>query len=288
MLSSPTLFQRLVVEARNTDEWSGDVTGQANFASSNLKVATVSKDGVVTGLTSGTATITARVGRQVATSAVTVAILNPQSSILNRSWSFRNHVLPVLTKAGCNSGACHGATAGKGGLKLTLRGFDPLTDYYTFTRQALARRVDRVEPAQSLMLLKPTAAIRHGGGLRFAKDSLEYRIIRDWIAAGASPPSEADPSITGIEVLPAQVSLKMGYPSTCSGPATQQVLVRAHFSDGHTEDVTRWAKFNSNDTTIATVDDNGKVTVIGSGEVPITVWYSSKVAFATMTVPFRN
>ncbi len=129
------------------------------------------------------------------------------------------------------------------------------------------------------MLLKPTATIKHGGGLRFAKDSLEYRIIRDWIAAGSPPPSESDPLITGLEVRPAQVSLKVG--------ATQQALVRALFSDGHTEDVTRWAKFNSNDTTIATVDDTGKITVTGYGEAPITVWYSSKVAFATITVPYQ-
>src|SRR6202049_2063590 len=81
--------------------------------------------------------------------------------------SFRNHIVPILTKSGCNSGACHGALAGKGGLKLSLRGYDPESDFFVLTRQAGARRVDRQEPAKSLMLLKPTRKMPHGGGKRF-------------------------------------------------------------------------------------------------------------------------
>src|ERR671936_788178 len=71
------------------------------------------------------------------------------------TWSFRNHVIPVLTKVGCNSGACHGALAGKGGFKLSLRGYAPEDDHFVLTRQALGRRVNKVEPAHSLMLRKP-------------------------------------------------------------------------------------------------------------------------------------
>src|SRR5437667_1275223 len=99
-------------------------------------------------------------------------------------WSFRNHVIPVLTKAACNSGACHGALAGKGGLKLSLRGYDPESDHFVLTRQAGARRVDRQEPARSLMLLKPTRKLPHGGGKRLEDDSSDYQLIKDWIAAG--------------------------------------------------------------------------------------------------------
>src|SRR5438093_6522495 len=119
------------------------------------------------------------------------------------AWSFRNHVLPVMTKAGCNSGACHGAAAGKNGFRLTLRGYDPEADYLTLTRQAGARRIVRQEPAQSLMLLKPTMAVAHGGGLRLKPGSLDYQIIAEWIAAGAPPPRDDAPRPTRLEVLPA-------------------------------------------------------------------------------------
>src|SRR5215210_3311804 len=81
--------------------------------------------------------------------------------------SFRKHVIPVLTKMGCNSGACHGAAAGKNGFALTLRGYDPAADYDTITRAAAGRRVNKLEPAKSLLLLKPTETLPHVGGKRF-------------------------------------------------------------------------------------------------------------------------
>src|ERR1700731_1585051 len=89
--------------------------------------------------------------------------------------SFRNQVIPMMTKLGCNSGACHGALAGKGGLKLSLRGYAPNTDHFVITRQALGRRVARLEPPRSLMLLKPTMAVSHGGGRKFDAGSPDYQ-----------------------------------------------------------------------------------------------------------------
>jgi hypothetical protein len=174
-------------------------------------------------------------------------------------WSFRNHVLPVMTKMGCNSGACHGAAAGKNGFKLTLRAYDAEADYYTLTHQALDRRTVRLEPARSLILLKPTLAIPHGGGQRFRVDSLEYRVIADWIAGGMPPPRDSDARIKGLEVLPREVTLRP--------QAAQQLLVRARFSDDHTEDVTRWAKYTSSDDSVAGVDEDGLVHMRGYGEV---------------------
>src|SRR5258708_7713594 len=91
--------------------------------------------------------------------------------------SFRNYVIPILTRAGCNSGACHGALAGKGGLKLSLRGYDPDTDHFVLTRQALGRRIDRQHPERSLMLLKPTLALPHGGGQKLDVASPEYQVL---------------------------------------------------------------------------------------------------------------
>src|SRR5205807_8630209 len=90
------------------------------------------------------------------------------------TWSFRNHVIPMLTKIGCSSGACHGALAGKGGFKLSLRGYAPATDHFVMTRQALGRRVNLREPARSLVLLKPTLAVPHGGGQKIEVGSPDY------------------------------------------------------------------------------------------------------------------
>ena len=94
---------------------------------------------------------------------------------------------------------CHGAAAGKNGFRLTLRGYDPELDYLILTRQASARRINRVEPANSLMLLKPTMAVSHGGGKRFGVESPEYQTIAQWIASGAPAPAEWDPGLTRLE-----------------------------------------------------------------------------------------
>src|SRR6185437_7995568 len=94
-----------------------------------------------------------------------------------REVSFRNDVMAVISKAGCNAGACHGNKNGKGGFKLSLRGQDPDLDYEALTRDFFARRVDPLEPDKSLILLKPTTQLAHEGGLRFRIDSLEYRIF---------------------------------------------------------------------------------------------------------------
>src|SRR5439155_5493647 len=98
--------------------------------------------------------------------------------------SFRLEVMPVLARAGCNQGACHGNLNGKGGFKLSLRGEDPSADLATLTRDMLARRTDPLRPDDSLILRKATGRVPHEGGPRFAPDSTEYRLLRTWIAAG--------------------------------------------------------------------------------------------------------
>src|SRR3978361_1590884 len=102
--------------------------------------------------------------------------------------SFRNQIHPILARYGCSSGACHGAAAGQGGFKLSLRGYDNEGDYLTITRSAMGRRVCLEAPERSLFLLKPTKVIAHKGGERFKVDSPEYRILADWIASGAPGP----------------------------------------------------------------------------------------------------
>jgi hypothetical protein len=253
----------------------GDLTRAAQWSSSNPKIAKVDASGMVTPVSDGQAAITAKTATGAATAKVTVR--NSKSPF---TWSFRNHVIPVMTKAGCNQGACHGALAGKNGFKLTLRGYDPELDYDVLTRQSLGRRVSLADPSNSLMLLKPTMGVPHGGGKRLDPGSLEYRIIGEWIAASAPPPTEKDVRITGLEVFPASATLKP--------KAEQQLLVRANYSDGTAADVTRWVKFSSSDEGVATVDDNGLVKMTGSGEAAITLWYQSRVLYARLSVPYPH
>ena len=203
-----------------------------------------------------------------------VAAASPATTVVP-AVSFRNQVIPVLTKAGCNSGACHGAAAGKNGFALTLRGYDPAADYDTITRQAGGRRVNKLEPAKSLILLKPTETIPHVGGRRFPVGSPEYAVLSSWIASGMPAPREDDARLTGVEVAPADQTLPSG--------ATTPLAVTAHFSNGTSVDVTRWTRFGSADETVAHVEDDGRVTVKGPGETAITASFLTGVALARVT-----
>src|SRR5687767_14863155 len=109
--------------------------------------------------------------------------------------TFRNHVQPVLAKTGCSSGACHGAAAGQNGFRLSLRGYDNEGDYLSLTRHAIGRRIIPSDPGRSLMLTKPTGAVPHKGGKRFEVNSLDYRVLSEWIAAGAPGPKKTEAAI---------------------------------------------------------------------------------------------
>jgi hypothetical protein len=275
VLTGPHATQQLVVESVVNGQPAGDVTAGARFSTSDGQIATVSPTGIVTPVGDGQATIRAEVDGRVVDTRVEIKSANGAES-----WSFRHDVQTVLTKSGCNMGACHGAQAGKKGFKLALRGYDHQMDYNTLTRQSKGRRVSLADPARSLILLKATGEIPHGGGTRFDDDSLEYRILSEWISEGAPPPRDDDPAVVGLEIFPKQVTLDVGQ--------TQQILVRAVYSDGRQRDVTRWAKYTSTEVGVAAVDDIGKVTVTGRGESAITVWFASNVTVATISVPYEK
>jgi hypothetical protein len=266
--------QRFLVEVREAAAWVADKSERATFAVENPKIARVDPDGTVSPLADGKTTLIARVDGQEARAEIVVT--HAEADV---PWSFKNHVLPVLTRAGCNQGACHGAAAGKAGFRLTLRGYGPEIDYDVLSRQALGRRVIKTAPAESLMLLKPTGAIDHGGGIRLTTDSLEYRVLAEWIADGMPRPSDSDPKIRSIVVTPDAVRLRPG--------DHQRVLVQATYSDGRVADVTRWAKFASTDETVAKVDEDGLIKIEGRGEASVTVWYASLVGRTTVTSPSK-
>ncbi len=265
--------QQVLVELFRDGAFHGQMTNVV-LESSDPTVLKLEGD-VALPVTNGTARILAHSGTQTVSAEVTVKSMEKPFD-----WSFRNHVQPVLFKAGCSAGACHGAAAGQNGFKLSLRGYDNQGDYLALTRQAFGRRIDPSDPARSLMLLKPAGAVPHKGGKRFETGSLDYRVLSEWIAAGTPPPRDDDTRIQKVEMLPETVLLEPG--------ATQQLLVRATFSDGHVEDVTHWAKFSAANATVTQVDDEGKVKVIGNGEGAITAWYLSRVAVATITAPQTN
>jgi hypothetical protein len=198
--------------------------------------------------------------------------------------NFTNDVMAVLSKAGCNMGACHGNLNGKGGFKLSLRGQDPSLDYATLLREHGGRRVDLLSPSDSLLLLKPTLRLAHEGGRRFAVDSPEYRVLRDWLAAGAAGPDPASPKLRGLEVVPTEQVL--------IAPARQVPLqVKAQWDDGSIRDVTRLAVYETSNL-IATVDAGGMVEATADGQVTVTVRYLDqqlpvRLAFVPQRAGFR-
>ncbi|EEF60703.1 DUF1549 domain-containing protein [Pedosphaera parvula] len=273
-LSGSAAHQQLIVENFKDNQFVGQFTNAITFTSSDPHILKI-QDGIALPLKNGTVTIQARVGKQTAKADVTVTNMDKPFE-----WSFRNHVQPVLAKAGCSAGACHGAAAGQNGFKLSLRGYDNEGDYLTLTRRAIGRRIVPSDPGRSLILLKPTGTVPHKGGKRFEVDSIDYKILADWIASGTPGPKENEPRIERIEFLPEHFIATPG--------ATQQLNVLAHFSDGHTEDVTHWVKYTSANGSVAQVDDNGLVKTIGFGEGAITGWYLSRIAVSTATVPYTN
>lgn len=194
--------------------------------------------------------------------------------------SFRNDILPILSKANCNGGGCHGALAGKGGFRLSLFGYDPESDYRSITRESRGRRIDPGSPGRSLLLTKPTMALKHKGGKRLTVDDEDYRVIAKWIESGFPGPTDKDAHIVSLSITPGDDTLKKG--------ETRQLMVRAKFSDGTDRDVTRWSKFTSADETVASVDGAGKVTFVGHGAGAITAWYSSQIVIARVTAPYPH
>ncbi len=196
----------------------------------------------------------------------------------SRSVTFESDVQPLLTRFGCNSGACHGKSRGQNGFALSLLGFDSDFDFNALAREVRGRRVFPGAPASSLLLRKATGQIPHGGGKRFAVGSPHYELLRTWIQNG-SPRTPADaPQLVRVVVEPAAHSL--------SPRERVPLRVLAEYSDGNQRDVTDASAFRSNDTTIAHVNAEG---VLQAGPVPgetaVMARYMNHIAVCTVTIP---
>ena len=193
--------------------------------------------------------------------------------------SFANDVAPVLTKAGCNSGVCHAkANSGQNGFQLSLLGFEPSDDYQHIAIDGRGRRLFPAAPEKSLLLLKATGTVPHGGGVRLDKGSKEYAVLLDWIRQGAACDTTTAPTLIAIDVQPSRATLQPG--------AEQALKSIAKYSDGSERDVTDQALFESNDKSMADVTEGGTVKISDiPGKVAVMVRYQGKVSVFNASVP---
>ncbi|MFM7128823.1 MAG: S-layer protein, partial [bacterium] len=193
--------------------------------------------------------------------------------------SFSNDVIPVLTKSGCNMGVCHAkANGGQKGFQLSLLGFEPADDFDSLVKEVRGRRVSLVQPGQSLVLLKGSGQVQHGGGVRLAKESPGYSTILRWIEQGAPMDEPGGPALARLELEPQKSFLQRGQ--------KQQLKLTAVYSDGRKRDVTGQALFESNDRAMAEVSDSGLVSIADiPGKVAVMVRYQGRVAVFNAAVP---
>jgi len=191
--------------------------------------------------------------------------------------SFVRDIMPVLGKTGCNAGTCHGGQKGRNGFKLSLRGYDPAFDHEQIVEDIAGRRIDRKEPANSLILLKPTQGVPHEGKFVFDEKSRYYRLIRQWIADGCESDVATAKRIERIEVLPS-VPLLLGMGQE------QQLVVIAHFPDKTSRDVTREAVYSSSADTIASVSPAGLVKPERKGDAAILIRYEGQFAAVPVSI----
>jgi hypothetical protein len=194
-----------------------------------------------------------------------------------REVDFERHVAPLLVRSGCSAGACHGSFQGKGGLRLSLFGHAPEKDFLALTREGLGRRIDRADPDKSLLLLKPTAQVAHEGGRRFAADSWQYRVLREWVIQGASHRAGSG-AVHRLDVEPRE--------HTFTHPGELAALsVTAEYADGSRADVTPFCEFRPKDAGVADVSPEGRVTGVRPGDTTLIVSYRGNLTAAHVLVP---
>ena len=266
---------QLLVSAELVNGKQRDVTRQAQYQADNPSIVKVSPNGIIQPIGDGVTNVEISFGNKRV--AVSVTVKNADRFL---PVDFGNDVVPILTKQGCNSGGCHGKSGGRGGLSLSLFGFNPAADYDAIVKDSRGRRLLFGSPDHSLLLLKPTGRMSHGGGRRLDPDSPEYARLHRWISTGARW-NENTPTLKNITVTPA--SRILGYRDQ------QQIVVTATYSDGSIRDVTRLTEIQSNDSGIAGVDNNGMVRTLDRfGETAIVCKFQGQVGVSNVLVPLHK
>ena len=273
-LKGPEASQRFVVLGEFADGTTRDVTDRITLESGKGGFVRV-EGNAVRPAHNGAGLVIVRVGK--ASTAVEVVV---EKANVPRVVSFKNEVAPVLTKLGCNQGACHGSQHGKGGFKLSLLGFEPAPDHTQIVKSAEGRRVTPFAPEESLLLQKPTLEVAHGGGKRLEAGSAEYELLRLWLEQGAPAPIAEEASVKALRVLPAGRVLEPDQ--------DQHLVVIATLSDGTERDVTSQTKFDTLNEGVAKVTHLGLAHTVGQGETNILARYQGHASLARLTVPFAR
>lgn len=270
--------QLLVTEAPSADAVtpsSNDLTTSAAFASTNPEVVTVLDGGMIQAVADGQAEIAVTANGQSVNVPFTVSGVTATPNV-----RFNEDVGPILSKAGCNMGACHASQYGKGGFKLSVFGFEPAEDRNYIFRDRQQRRVNFIEPEKSLFVQKPTMEVPHGGSRRLEKDSADYNMLVEWIRNGAPGPTAEALTVTKVTVTPSRRLAKLN--------DRQQMRVEATYSDGSVRDVTCWAKFDSMDEAVLSVNSSGVVTAISEGQAPVMARFEGQAEICTFLIPLKN
>jgi len=272
-LAGPDSRRQLLVDGHVESGLSADLTRDATFRSLDSEIAAVSPNGLVQGKHDGETVIEVTAAGR--TFKVPVMVSGSQSV---RQFHFENDIIPIFSRFGCNASGCHGKAEGQNGFKLSIFGFSPEADHSALVQEGRGRRTVLPIPDQSLLLLKASGGMPHGGGIRIRKGSGEFRVLRDWLAAGA-PLGESDaPKVVSLRVTPNERRLRM--------KSSQQLQVTATYSDGREVDVTHHAKFQTNVEALARVDEFGLVTVDENpGEAAIMASYMGAVDVFRAMIP---
>lgn len=267
--------QSVVVMATYEDDTTRDVTPNATFTPKDAGLLDLKKRNIFTPVKDGKTEMEVKVAEHVVNVPVTV-----KEAEVDRPVDYHLDVAPVFMSEGCNTGACHGSARGQDGFMLSIFGYDPDGDHYRLTREMAGHRINLAIPEESLLVEKSIEAVPHTGGKLFEKHSPAYNTFVEWIANGATKrPLEEVPVVVELQLYPTKLVLE-------GAGATQQLTVRAKYSDGHDRDVTDLAVFNTNNEPTAAVTPEGLVTAGKRGEAFVMVRYDvHTVGTQTIVIP---
>ncbi len=272
-LTGPESSQQLVVNHRMKNGRAADLTRDVEYSISDAAIATVTSNGMVMPIQEGETQILVRHGQW--SQQIPVLIEGIESPI---PVDFRSDIQPILTKAACNSGGCHGKAEGQNGFKLSVFAFDDSFDHDSITRHGRGRRINIAAPESSLLLRKATGMLPHGGGRKVAMHGLWYKQLTRWIKEGATFNSESSQRTTRLDVYPQLLEVAPN-----SG---LQLQVFAVDGDGNRRCVTREAEFFSNAEAVARPDEDGWVNIEEvPGEAAILVRYRGQIETARIRLP---